>query len=47
MPPEEIRQLYQIKAHEDRVTYVALVSESQERLVLTAGADRLVRLWNY
>lgn len=47
VPPESIRQKLQIKAHEERVTYVSLVNESEEKLILTAGGDKLVRLWNY
>lgn len=36
----------QIKAHNDRVNYVALIKESAEPLILTAGSDSLVKIWN-
>lgn len=46
MPPGNIRQKLQIRGHSDRVTYVALVNESSERLILSAGSDNLVKIWN-
>jgi hypothetical protein len=46
VPPSTIRQKMQIKAHADRVTYVALVKESAELLILSAGSDFLVKIWN-
>lgn len=46
MPPATIRQTLQIKAHNDRVNYVATIQESKELLILTAGSDNLVKIWN-
>ena len=46
VPPPLIKQTLQIKAHNDRVNYVAIINESREPLILTAGSDCLVKLWN-
>lgn len=46
IPPATIKQKLQIKAHNERVNYVSLVKESKELLILTAGSDNLVKIWN-
>lgn len=46
VPPANIKQKLQIKAHNERINYVALVNESTESLILTAGSDNLVKIWN-
>lgn len=46
VPPANIKQVLQIKAHNDRVTYVALIKESAELLILSSGSDNLVKIWN-
>jgi hypothetical protein len=46
VPPANIKQTLQIKAHNERVNYVAIIRESSESLILTAGSDSLVKIWN-
>ena len=46
VPPQNIKQVMQIRAHHERVTYVAILHESSGSLILSAGSDNLVKLWN-